>query len=274
MDWSATVARISRHARHIRPLGLGAAALIAAAVAAASPSREVHKTVPLSPTGHLEISTFKGSVTVTTWDRAEADIHARIEPDGWDSDMQHKIEKTEIRIDSSGGGNSVRVESDYDHVHHLFSFFESNTLPFVHYTIKMPATARLEIEDHKSDTRVSGLKADLKIRTHKGTVKVDGLDGGAEVNTHKGDIEVAFARFSRPSRFKTYKGTVAVRLPKDSKFDLDVDTGRRGDVESDFTVASYRKSRRSGESLRGPVNGGGPELSFESRSGVLKLRGE
>ena len=270
MDWSATVARVARHAR---PL-VAAAGMIAASVAAAAPSREVHKTVPLSATGHLEISTFKGTVTVTTWDRAEADIHARIEPDGWDSDMQHKIEKTEIRIDSSGGGGSVRVESDYDHVHHLFSFFESNTLPFVHYTIKMPATARLEITDHKSDTKISGLKADLKIRTHKGTVKVDGLDGAAEIQTHKGEIQVAFARFSRPSRFRTYKGTVDVRLPKDSKFDLDADTGRRGEVESDFAVASYRKGRRSGDSLRGPVNGGGPELSFESRSGTLRLRGE
>lgn len=269
------IARVARAARHVKPTGLAAAAgLFAASLAGASPVKEVHKTVPLSSTGRLEISTFKGSVTVTVWDRAEADVLARIEPDGFDSEMPRKVERTQIRIESSGGGGSVHVESDYDHVHHLFSWFEDNTLPFVHYTIKMPATARLEIKDHKSDTKVSGLKADLRITTHKGTVRVDGLEGAADVRTHKGDVQVSFARFSRASRFRTFKGSVDVRLPKDSKFNLDADSGRRGDVESDFAVASFRRSRRHGDSLQGAVNGGGPELSFESHRGTFRLKGE
>jgi len=268
------IARVDRLARRVRPTGLAAAVgLIAASLAVASPVREVHKTVPLSATGHLEISTFKGSVTVTVWDRPEADVLARIEPDGSDSDMPRKVEKTEIRIDSSSDGASVHVESDYDHVHHLFSLFEDDTLPFVHYTIQMPATARLEIKDHKSDTKVSGLKADLRITTHKGTVRVDGLDGAADIHTHKGYVQVAFARFSRASRFRTFKGTVDVRLPKDSKFDLDADSGSRGEVDSDFAVASYRKGRHR-ESLQGAVNGGGPSLSFESHRGTFRLKGE
>jgi DUF4097 and DUF4098 domain-containing protein YvlB len=239
---------------------------------AASLSREVHKTVPLSPTGRLEISTFKGSIAVSVWDRPEAEISARIEPDGDDSDMRRKVERTEVRIETKG--DTVRVVSDYDHTLHLFSFFDTATLPFVRYTIRMPATARLEIEDHKSETTVAGLRSDLRIRTYKGTVRVDGLDGAADVHTHKGEIHVAFARFSKASRFETYKGSIDVRLPKDSKFELDANGGRRGEVESDFAVTSLHRGRHGGESVRGPVNGGGPELSFESHKGSFRLRGD
>lgn len=253
---------------------LGAAGLLAASLAGAAPaSKVVHKTVPLSASGRLEIATFKGTVTVGVWDRPEAEIDAKVEADGDDADGPRSVDRTEVRI--SGSGSSVRVESDYDRVHHLFSWFGDTTrLPLVHYTIRMPATARLEIQDHKSDTKISGLHADLRISTHKGTVRVDGHDGAMHVKTHKGEIHAAFARYSRASRFETYKGSIEVRVPKDSRFDLDADGGRRGEVDSDFAVASIRRGRRGGESVHGPVNGGGPTLAFESSRGTIRLKGE
>lgn len=260
---------------------LVAAGVLAAGIAAASPDtqkgetrREVRKTLPLDATGRLEISTYKGSVTVTVWDRPEAEITATIEPDGYDSESERKVAQTDVRIE--GGGASIRVKSDYDRVrdHHLFTWFgNSGSLPFVRYTIRMPATARLAIEDYKSDTRVAGLKADLKFHTYKGTGRIEGLDGAADVDTYKGEIELAFARYSRSSRLETYKGRFDVTLPRDSRFELDADGGRRGEVDSDFAVASHRSSRREGESARGSVNGGGPALRFESTRGSLRLRG-
>lgn len=252
--------------------GLLLSALVPAAQARAA-SREVHKTVPLDASGRLSLSTYKGSVSVSAWERPEAEITARIEPDGDRPQDVKNVERTEIRIE--GGGGSVRVESDYDrvHEHHLFWFMDEIRLPFVHYTIRMPATARLEIEDHKSDTKVAGMKSDLRIRTHKGTVQVNGHDGAVDAETHKGDIRVEFARYSRASIFATHKGTIDVRLPRDSRFELDADGGRRGEVSSDFAVVTQRRSRHGGESLRGPVNGGGPTLRFESSRGVFHLHG-
>ena len=138
----------------------------------------------------------------------------------------------------------------------------------------MPATARLEIDDYKSVTRISGLRSDLKLHTYKGDVRIDGLDGAADVDTYKGDVRVAFARYSRPSRFETYKGSFDVRLPRDSHFELDADSGRRGEIDSDFAVASRRSGRRGGVSAQGDVNGGGPALRFTTSRGSLRLRGE
>jgi hypothetical protein len=256
--------------------GLGAAGFLAAALALAHPGAvgDVHKTLPLDAGGRLEVSTYKGSITVTVWDRPEAEISARIEPDGNDSDGARKVAETKIRIE--GGGASVSVKSDYDGVreHHLFSWFGSQgSLPFVHYTIRMPATARLEVDDYKSRTQVTGLKADLKIHTYKGDVRIDAQDGAADVDTYKGDVRVAFARYSKASGCETYKGSFDVSLPRDSRFELDADGGRRGEIDSDFAVASRRTFRRDGDSARGSVNGGGPALRFESSRGSLRLRG-
>jgi putative adhesin len=259
-----------------RPLMLMTVGLFASALAAAAPVKNVHKTVPLAADGRLEISTYKGSIDVTTWDRPEAEITARVEPDSSSDDSAdlaaRKVDETRIEID--GGGSSVRVKSDYSRVKDgsiFWIFGNHGTLPFVHYTVKMPATARLEIDDYKSDSRVTGLRADLKLHTYKGQVRVEGLDGAAVVDTYKGDVRVHYARYAHASRFETYKGEVEVRLPRDSRFELDAHEGRRGSVDSDFETVERAGLRRS-TSMRGAINGGGPALRFETSKGTLRLR--
>jgi len=258
--------------------GLAALFLLGAAAAQASDVKEVHRTLALEKNGRLRVKTYKGSITITTWDRPEVKIDARVEPDGDDRYSREKVQWTEVRI--SGGGGSVEVRSDYDevkHHEHLFlGLFEGGTgsLPFVRYTIQMPATALLDIDDYKSETRVSDLKANLRMQTYKGTARVENLDGAARVETYKGDVRVEFARFSRASRFETHKGEIDVRVPKDSRFALDAEASHGGDVDSDFgTATRARYSRHSREArTSGAINGGGPELRLDTYNGTLRIR--
>ncbi len=255
--------------------GLAAVLLSAAVTAQAADTKEVHRTLSLDRDGRVSIDTYKGTVTVTTWDRPEVRMDALIEPDGDCRESREKVQWTEVRI--SGGGASIEIKSDYDEVkHHERRFlgildFETGSLPFVRYTIQIPATARLEIHDYKSGINVSNLKADLKLHTYKGTVKVAGLDGAARVDTYKGDVRVEFARFSRASRFDTHKGEIDVRLPKDSHFELDADTGRRGDIESDFAMTTHAGRSRAARAT-GAVNGGGPGLRLTTYKGILRVK--
>ena len=252
-----------------------AAFLTSAAAAQAADTKEVHRTIALDRDGRVSVHTFKGSVTVTTWDKPEVRVDALIEPDGDCRESREKVQWTDVRI--SGSGGSVDIKSDYDEIRHhergflsLFDF-ETGYRPFVRYTIQMPATARLEIEDHKSDINVSNLKADLRLHTYKGTAKVANLDGAARVDTYKGDVRVEFARFAHASRFETHKGEIAVRLPRDSHFSLDADSGRRGDLDSDFAMTTHASRSRSGHAT-GAVNGGGPDLRMTTYKGTLRVR--
>lgn len=251
-----------------------AALVLSAGVAQAADTKEFHQTVPLDRDGRVSLETFKGSVTVTTWDRPEVSIQARIEPDGFDSDQKEKVALTEVRVHGSGAALSIR--SDYNRVYHrhlfgLLGWHDGGTLPLVRYTIQMPSSAQLQIEDHKSDIQVSNLKSHLRLSTYKGTARVTGLDGAARVDTYKGDVRVEFARYSQASRFETHKGEIEVRLPKDSRFDLDADSGRHGDIQSDFAMATHASRSRAARAT-GAVNGGGPQLRMTTYKGTLRVR--
>jgi hypothetical protein len=262
----------------------------------AGETREVKKTVPLPPEGVVYVEAFKGTIDVKTWDRAEVDILAQIEAAGLSSEEREAVALVEVRINARA--NAVDIRSDYDRVNDLRSFWNDDwnggiELPFVHYTITMPRTARLDVKDFKSEINVASLrsavhiesykgpitvadlKGNLRIDTHKGRVRVTGLDGALDLNTHKSEVEVEFTRLSNRSRIDSYKGNVEITLPKEAGFELDADLGKKGDLDSDFSV-SYQTARFGrhdrDQEYRGAVNGGGPLLSLRTHKGYYRMR--
>jgi hypothetical protein len=112
--------------------------------------------------------------------------------------MARKVADTEIRFAS---GDSV-VESDYAKVKNGFRFFSwgnDGTLPFVHYTITMPRSAKLRIDDYKSRISVEGIAGTLDLETYKGTGKLSGFEDRVKIETYKGDLELTMARSPRTS---------------------------------------------------------------------------
>ncbi len=215
------------------------------------------------------MKTYKGSVDVTAEERPDVLIEARVTADTvcGDSKAQAEwVEKTRIRVDTHG--RAVRIESDYEDLSSFhFWFFDGCTArPFVDYRIRMPRKADLEVKDYKSKIDVAGLYGDLRVDSYKGTMHIRDLDGSVRLNTYKGDASVRLSALRGDSRLETYKGVVEVSLPKTAAFDLDTDTGRRGDFRTDFEVAA-----RSGGRTRTSLNGGGPKLSLTTYKGELKL---
>jgi hypothetical protein len=163
-------------------------------------SREIHKIIPLKPDGRLIIDTYKGSITITTHEKPQVEVDVKIESDDSDSrDAEKDVEDTEIQID--GGESEVTLHTNYKEVEHHHtgfwdwiadSFETSNSLPLVHYTIKMPRTAELRIKDYKSRTRIEDLKSDLRFNTYKGEAEIDNLLGGIDLETYKGTVRVSF----------------------------------------------------------------------------------
>lgn len=250
--------------------------LLAGAVAQAQDTREVRKTVPINPDGRVFIDTYKGSVSVDVWEKREVEIVARIEADEWDRYAEENVRETEIRISDSP--RELRIKTDYDRLRRrkrgIWGIFEGSTgsLPFVYYTIRMPASAHLRIKDYKSEISLGALKAGTEVETYKGTVEARGIEGGMDLETYKGKVRVEFAAMNAASAFETYKGDVDIVVPGSAGFRLDADLGRKGDLDSDvaFASASHRWSRkRSGYS--GDVNGGGPTLRLRTEKGTFRL---
>ena len=227
--------------------------------------RKIHKTLPLAANGHVVVDTHNGSVSIATWSQPTIDVEARIEATM--STRDEDVEKTNVKI--TGSGDTVRIESDYDDVPSRNRWFGSTReLPPIHYTISMPATARLDISGHNARVRVSGMRNDVDVDSHNGAVELVDLDGAASIETHNGDISVGFTRFAKPSRIETHNGAVVVRVPADARLHVDA-SGHNLNVDSELGVAT---TRVSDSHYSGDVNGGGPELRFEAHNGSLKLR--
>lgn len=257
------------------PFALCVLAAVALPAAASFPSRDVSKTLPLAAGRTVRIDTYKGSVKVTTWDRAEVAVQARVEADGDCGSASRQarwVEQTKVVIEGSVAG--VTIRSDYDALDEITGWFGGCTSrPFVHYVVQMPRSAPLRIKDYKSDLDVNDLEADLSIDTYKGHVRVASLAGGLRVETYKGDVRAGIVRVAGDVHAETYKGSIVLTLPGSAAFELSAKAGRRGDFRSDFpAVAGSRESRRSSLRASGAVNGGGPRVSLRTNKGSLEVR--
>jgi hypothetical protein len=258
-----------------RTAAFSALLIFVATAAIADDTRVVRKQVEIRPDGRVSLETFKGTVHVRTWNQPKVDIVATIAPDPAGDKQDERVELTEVRVSSSSG--TVDIESDYSEASRVREGFfgtlfgvTGGTMPFVNYEIQMPATASLEIEDHKSDLTVAGLGGELTIETHKGTAKITAQSGPVHVDTHKGTIDVDFASITRPSSFETHKGTITLRLAGGARFDLEaiLDDDDAG-FNSDFPMTIERTGSEG--SVNAHVNGGGPLVRVETHKGAIKL---
>jgi opacity protein-like surface antigen len=246
---------------------LAGLAMLLLATAASAADRRVQQTVNLNPNGRFSLVTHNGSVTVSTWNQPRVQIDAVIEPgpSGYDED----VAKVDIRI--SGSGSSVDVVTDFDRVgYHSTGWFlgTNRVLPYVHYTISLPATASVEIEDHNATVRVARLTGDLRVSAHNGRIEISEHAGATDITAHNADVRVEFARFAKEAEVETHNGAIELRLPSEARFNLDA-RGHHLGVDSDFPVVARQLDRNS---YVGEINGGGTRLRISTHNGSVRLR--
>ncbi len=236
---------------------------------AAVPSRDFSRTVSLPSTGLVKIETYKGSIDITTWEKAEVEIKGTITADGDCSRSAEAVESTTILIEARS--NEVRIESDYSRLPESSSWWgDCSNRPFVHYKISMPRTARLEIKDYKSRSQIGPLSADAKIETYKGSVQFERYEGELDLETYKGDIHVTLGRLERNLKAHTYKGTILLAIPRAAAFSLDAETDK-GEIDTGGLGLKEVSRHHRGSQVSGNVNGGGPRVSMTSYKGTLKV---
>ncbi|HUQ92086.1 MAG TPA: hypothetical protein VM120_10435 [Bryobacteraceae bacterium] len=152
------------------------------------------------------VENHKGKIQVSTWDRAEVDIPARItaEP-SWVVDRS-RIDATGVIIDSTA--DSLRIKTKYAPNNHWCC----GTTPEVHYTIRMPKNARLAICDHRSELEIAS-------RHTAASGRVTGLGGPLTLDTHRRGIQVQFFSFQVNSRITTHRGSSDLAMPRGSRFE-------------------------------------------------------
>ncbi len=241
---------------------------------------------PLRSGGTLVVDTYKGSVDVEAWDEDHVEIDVRIVAD--DDSKPDDVDLVDVKFEASNG--RVSVETDYERLNDsktrrflgVVTINNGGSLPFVHYTIRMPRGAELNIDDYKSEITIAGMQADVTVESYKGSIRVNGardididtykgtarvrdVRGGARVDTYKGDVEIAFANLSGKVTVDTYKGDVRLIVPYGAGFALDADLGRKGNLDTRLPI-----DVRDGLA-KGRMGSGGPTVAFETYKGTLHL---
>lgn len=115
--------------------------------------------------------------------------------------------------------------------------------------------------------RVEDASGDVSLNTSGGSVSADRVMGRAVIHTSGGSIRLG--EMSGPVDASTSGGSISVALPSNKGFMLDASTSG-GSVSNDFGVP--QRDPRHRNSLRGPVNGGGPEVRLHTSGGSIRVR--
>jgi DUF4097 and DUF4098 domain-containing protein YvlB len=153
-------------------------------------------------------------------------------------------------------------------------------------TIQVPRDVRVRLcTVNGGEAVLNGTQGDFDVSNVNGRIVLTGMRGSGRASTVNGNIDAAFdVAPLAESLFKTVNGNIAVTLPRDLAADLRVKT-MRGSVFTDFDTveqpAEREPSRRPGEPRfryrrRGftdyRVGKGGPELTFETMNGDVKVQ--
>jgi hypothetical protein len=229
----------------IAGLALALAPLPAAAQADGA-VRTTSGTVRLDADGRVTVENHEGSIAIDTWDRDEVRYEARIEPE---TGADHP-RRTVVRLDRSN--NAFTIATDYDPsaaeatedddgglgdlVRDLLSGNGSRNIMPVHYTLTVPATAAVTIDDHESTIEIAGLQGTARVDTHDGAVRVRDQSGRLEVDTHDGPVRIEGQTGdvlveSHDGRIEMSRVAGAVRIDTHES-DVRID-GLEGDLEVD-----------------------------------------
>jgi hypothetical protein len=278
-----------------RPWALAAAALVVAACSfAEAQSRfSVRDTQTMTRTlkfaagadRTLDVRTVHGEIHVVAADIAEVQmdvrrtVRARTDADTADADREVTLEFLD---GSSRVGAIVRDQG----ITCGDSFSRSGRQRYVveyAFTVRVPRRTNLRLcTINGGEVTVEGTDGDFDISNINGPVSIRDVRGSGSAETINGEMTVSFVEPPRgDSLFKTLNGDVEVTFPARRSADLQLKT-RNGDLLTDFDVQTLpqqvtRQSRnggfiyRSEGSARVRVGNGGPELTFETFNGDVRV---
>ncbi len=223
----------------------------------------------------------------TIQERAAGSLHYQLfkESEKAREEKQEKQKKVAGLRRLSGSSSGLEVEEKANVVKITTQSWKAAT----DLVIQVPVASSLEINSSMDGAVVvEGVSGEIDINNINGPVTLRNVSGNTLVHTVNGDIEAVISRVSsgKPLSFSTMTGDIDVTLPAAVKANLKM-KNEQGEVYTDFEVDLTRQPVRSetaektdegryritfDKSLVGLINGGGPEVSFNTFRGDIYIR--
>src|SRR5260221_2199619 len=240
---------------------------------------------PASVRAHL----LTGSITVKAYDGKEVIVEASSR-DGEGPGRRHGRESRDEtstdglkRIPMLATGLSVEAENNQ------VTIGTDSTRRAVDLTITVPVHTSLSLHTvNGGNISVTGVDGELDINNVNGEVTLNNVAGSAVAHALNGLVLATFSRVDqKPMAFSSLNGNIDVTFPASLKANLSLRTDN-GEVFSDFDVKlepvapkqTVEDGRQQGgvyrvkieKTVRGTINGGGPEIQLKNFNGNIYIR--
>ena len=186
----------------------------------------------------------------------------------------------DVKLDLSQQGNSVRLYEDGPFRNHGGDDRDRGYHVDFDFEIQVPSDTELTLKGFNQEIQVKQVAGDFDIHGFNGGIDMQEVSGSGSIATFNGKVRVAFSKNpARETHFKTFNGSVDVYFQPTLDADLHFKTFH-GAIYTDFEV----DARSSGESKNGKfiyrsnhrttagrAGKGGPELSFDTFNGSIRL---
>ena len=158
---------------------------ISALPLSASPTGHFERTLQVSGTVDLEITSGSGNVTIHTGGSGSVSVSAKIHAsNSWlfGGDAEERIRRIEKNPPVEQQGNTIRIGhvEDHDLLHNIS----------IDYELTVPAQTKLSARTGSGDTFVSGIQLPLVAKTGSGNVTVENLGADAHIGSGSGDLKI------------------------------------------------------------------------------------
>jgi hypothetical protein len=223
-------------------------------------------------TGTIRVRGYQGTSVIVATSTEEDD-----KPPKTDRQGLRRLRNTATGIVIEEERNEVRISSEMPN--------RDVTLD-----IQVPVRTSLVLSTtNDGDIVVDGVEGELELNNTNGAVTATKVSGTVIAHALNEDVKVTMARAgSKPMSFTSLNGDIDVTLPADIKATVRMQTGN-GEVYSDFDIALAAPSvqqttegARTGQGgkyrikveqvMVGRINGGGPEITFKTFNGDIRIR--
>jgi hypothetical protein len=263
-------------------LAFNMAGIAMAQTPVAQPSANVDRVnVPLSNPGSpvvVRAGLINGSITVKAHNGKDVVVEARPREDRRDTgrggSRRIMIATTGLTVEEDN--NVVRVSADS----------HQRTIDL---TILTPPRTSVNLRCiNDGDILVSGINGELDVDNINGEVTLQDVSGSVVAHALNGDLKVNLRSINaKPMAFSSLNGDIDVTFPADLKANISLQSDQ-GDVFSDFDIAMAPRTTqpvvedarnkggkfrvRIDKTVRGTINGGGPEIQFKNFQGAIYIR--
>ena len=243
-----------------------AAALLAASGLAADVTEELTYTYGLNDGGRVSVDNINGKVTVIGGPGNTVEIVALKK-----AARQEYLDAIKIIIDHSD--DAIRIETEHPSKSGPSSWFSRGESGSVSYSIRVPASARLEsIESVNGGLDISGVSGVVQASTVNGSIKAQDLSADARIDTVNGTVEAAFTIFegAQKAKFDTVNGGLLISLPGDADARVSAETVHGSINGGDFGLITNKGF--VGRDIDGQIGTGSARLDLSTVNGSIKIQ--